>query len=43
LAEIVGGEREKLEREWANGGSSTEELRATFQRYRVLFDTLLSL
>ena len=44
LAEVFSGEREKLESQWRQGKEvSTEELRVALQRYRSLFNRLLSL
>ena len=43
LAEIFADERSRLEGQWAQGGDvSTEDLRVALQRYRSLFDRLLS-
>ena len=43
LTEMFADQRSRLEREWAKGEISTEELRTAFRRYRTLFDRLLSM
>jgi hypothetical protein len=43
LAEIFAQERQSLESQWGDGTSvSTEELRVALQRYRSLFQRLLT-
>ncbi len=42
LAESFSGERSKLEKQWAQGDISTEDLRVALQRYRSFFNRLLS-
>ena len=43
LSEIFTDERNKLDHQWEHGeDTSTEDLRVAFQRYRSLFNRLLS-
>jgi hypothetical protein len=43
LADVFGGERARLEADWAKGNDvSTEDLRQALRRYRSFFDRLLS-